>query len=422
VAIRPRPYRRTSLGWPLTADQVAGVNDELDKIYKELDRLSRRVIGADDGTIVSPHKLLSLSHSDTTPADPVTGDLLVAQSSLWSRLAIGAASRVLTVSGGVPAWALLVNANIDPAAAIAWTKIDKTGSSLADLATRSASDLSSGTLPDGRFPATLPAISGANLTNLDASDLASGTVPDARLSANVARRDQNNTFDAGSGASTLTVQSSTGNAALTAATSNAANSAQFAAQSQNGSVLSFGRDNSGASISMGTGDAYLEIIGPSSQGLLANWYRFPATQVPSSNVNTLDDYEEGTWTPVIGGAGGTSGQAYSAQTGTYIRIGRLVIVFFRVALSTLGTITGNAEIQGLPFTSSADVQVRPGIVNWANMTTALILCQTALGVSVTAAALRASTAATTNFTTSLVQADLSNTTVLNGSIAYLTDS
>ena len=33
----------------------------------------------------------------------------------------------------------------------------------------SASDLSSGTLPNGRFPSTLPAISGANLTNLPAS-------------------------------------------------------------------------------------------------------------------------------------------------------------------------------------------------------------------------------------------------------------
>jgi hypothetical protein len=46
-----------------------------------------------------------------------------------------------------------------------------------------ASNLSSGTVPDARFPATLPAISGANLTNLDASDLASGTVPDARFPA-----------------------------------------------------------------------------------------------------------------------------------------------------------------------------------------------------------------------------------------------
>ena len=46
-----------------------------------------------------------------------------------------------------------------------------------------AAALNKGTLPDGRFPATLPAISGANLTNLDASDLASGTVPDARFPA-----------------------------------------------------------------------------------------------------------------------------------------------------------------------------------------------------------------------------------------------
>jgi hypothetical protein len=47
----------------------------------------------------------------------------------------------------------------------------------------SAADLTSGTIPDARFPATLPAISGANLTNLDAADLASGTIPDARFPA-----------------------------------------------------------------------------------------------------------------------------------------------------------------------------------------------------------------------------------------------
>ncbi len=64
-----------------------------------------------------------------------------------------------------------------------WAQIDKTTSSLADLTTRSASDLSSGTLPDGRFPATLPAASGVNLTALNASSLDSGTVPDARFPA-----------------------------------------------------------------------------------------------------------------------------------------------------------------------------------------------------------------------------------------------
>jgi len=52
-----------------------------------------------------------------------------------------------------------------------------------DGSSLNASNLDSGTVPDARFPATLPAISGANLTNLDASDLASGTVPDARFPA-----------------------------------------------------------------------------------------------------------------------------------------------------------------------------------------------------------------------------------------------
>ena len=46
---------------------------------------------------------------------------------------------------------------------------------------RNAGNLNAGTIPDARFPSTLPAISGANLTNLDASDLSSGTMPAARL-------------------------------------------------------------------------------------------------------------------------------------------------------------------------------------------------------------------------------------------------
>lgn len=46
-----------------------------------------------------------------------------------------------------------------------------------------ASNLTSGTLPDARFPATLPAASGVNLTALNASNLGSGTVPTARLAS-----------------------------------------------------------------------------------------------------------------------------------------------------------------------------------------------------------------------------------------------
>ena len=57
------------------------------------------------------------------------------------------------------------------------------------LSSTDAAALGSGTLPDGRFPATLPAASGANLTSLNASNLGSGTVPDARFPATLPAAD-----------------------------------------------------------------------------------------------------------------------------------------------------------------------------------------------------------------------------------------
>ena len=53
-----------------------------------------------------------------------------------------------------------------------------------DLSSLNASNLASGTIPNGRFPATLPATSGANLTALNASQITSGTLPIARIANN----------------------------------------------------------------------------------------------------------------------------------------------------------------------------------------------------------------------------------------------
>lgn len=47
--------------------------------------------------------------------------------------------------------------SVSPLFSVPWAQVDKTGSSLGDLQTRSASDLSSGTLPNGRFPSIIPA-------------------------------------------------------------------------------------------------------------------------------------------------------------------------------------------------------------------------------------------------------------------------
>jgi len=49
--------------------------------------------------------------------------------------------------------------------------------------TLSASILGAGTIPDGRFPSTLPALVGTALTALDASNLSTGTIPAARIAA-----------------------------------------------------------------------------------------------------------------------------------------------------------------------------------------------------------------------------------------------
>jgi len=73
---------------------------------------------------------------------------------------------------------------------------------------------------------------------------------------------------------------------------------------------------------------------------------FPATQSASSNANTLDDYEEGTFTVTTNGDG--TG-ALSAQTGEYTKIGNICIV--RI-LFTVSTNFASNAIGGLPFTVS----------------------------------------------------------------------
>jgi len=75
---------------------------------------------------------------------------------------------------------------------------------------------------------------------------------------------------------------------------------------------------------------------------------FPATQSASSNANTLDDYEEGTFTPTITASGGGT-PTYIGQTGIYTKIGRVVSVYLNPVFSK-NTLTGNIKINGLPFT------------------------------------------------------------------------
>lgn len=99
---------------------------------------------------------------------------------------------------------------------------------------------------------------------------------------------------------------------------------------------------------------------------------FPATQVPSSDANTLDDYEEGTWTPVLTFATpGNLSVAYTAQSGSYTKIGRQVFLTCNLITSsfTHTTASGNLQVTGLPFTSSGSFSF-VGVLEWGGITKA----------------------------------------------------
>lgn len=80
---------------------------------------------------------------------------------------------------------------------------------------------------------------------------------------------------------------------------------------------------------------------------------FPATQVASSDANTLDDYEEGTWTGTL--AGGTTNPTIPVTaTGQYTKIGNQV--FARILFSNIITTgaSGAITVTGLPFANGSN--------------------------------------------------------------------
>jgi hypothetical protein len=78
---------------------------------------------------------------------------------------------------------------------------------------------------------------------------------------------------------------------------------------------------------------------------------FPATQSASTNANTLDDYEEGTWTPALTSSGGTLATVANG-TGYYTKIGRLVTITCKPQITLNGTGSSALYLAGLPFASS----------------------------------------------------------------------
>jgi hypothetical protein len=93
--------------------------------------------------------------------------------------------------------------------------------------------------------------------------------------------------------------------------------------------------------------------------------KFLATQVPSADANTLDDYEEGTFTATLMGSV-TNPTIPVTTTGYYTKIGRQVTVSIYFSGFTTTGASGNLMVSGLPFAAHSTAGASVGSAQMAN--------------------------------------------------------
>ena len=119
-------------------------------------------------------------------------------------------------------------------------------------------------------------------------------------------------------------------------------------------------NNTGESFTVGTNQRSIdsnnklfEVLESGTVVLPFGQIQFPATQNASSNANTLDDYEEGTW-PATDGSGASLSITFN--NARYTKIGRLVYVSVSTIVYPATASAVSAVIAGLPFANlSGDV-------------------------------------------------------------------
>ena len=127
-------------------------------------------------------------------------------------------------------------------------------------------------------------------------------------------------------------------------------------------------------------------------------------------ANALDDYEEGSWTPSIGG-----NATYTNQVGRYIKIGNMVWVNFSIGINVQGTGSTSSGISGLPFASGLASQNTSNLT-WYGLGVAMIYGVYYVGAGQSALSLSYTSGASTQLTNN--PNSLVNGASINGSFAY----
>ena len=189
----------------------------------------------------------------------------------------------------------------------------------------------------------------------------------------------------------LTSRNAAGNAEIDVVRVNSSNRIELGAAVSGGIVLN---------------DGLLDLSGTS-----AGQVKFPTAVNLSADAHTLDDYEEGTWTPSLGGD-----TTYFTQAGYYKKEGNEVTVVCNLSVNVLGTGSVNT-ISGLPFTNinivggTGAVEFFSAVVN----TTSMVAIVQA---SATTIRIKSSPSAAASIGTSNV---FGNNASVNFSLSYFTE-
>ena len=269
---------------------------------------------------------------------------------------------------------------------LAATTLTGAGSGITGL---NASNLGSGTIPDDRFPATLPAISGANLTNLPAAGATlSGSTDNTVVTvtgSNAMVGEANLTFDgtklgintaAPDSGQYLHIVGANGSiSGLTATTtsqmtiennSNAAISILSPAADFGAIYFGDADSNIAGGLIYNHGATRLDVrVEGSTKYILAptlmtipGGINFPDTQVVSTDAHTLDDYEEGNTSMYIRDEQNDVA-GHSIRVGRYCKIGRMVFIQARAKPDNFSNITaGTIYLGPLPFVSANETNVQ----------------------------------------------------------------
>ena len=228
------------------------------------------------------------------------------------------------------------------------------------------------------------------LTNANSVTLTTGTAPQYRLNATAAdgADDDRAVFGLATSNSHFVSNAVPGDAVL---------------RTTNGGNLLFGEGTTETMRITSTGQMRLAGAGITFNG-------------DTATANELDDYEEGTFTPVLVFGNNTTGIVYNGRAGFYVKVGKVVHAWVYINLSSKGTATGAAAISQFPFTSE-DINVS-GLGNWPGAQPSRRQNQTSSNLALTMVDNSINCAITDGAGVSVTDSSFTNGTILEFALCY----